>query len=207
MQSDRKVLQRARQNRVQAVRQYAGNNWIDETQREKIHVNLLSLYVQIVSRNLIAKNPRVMLSIFDRSQKPVVAAMQTWANKEIEDIRLANTLQRIVLDALFAIGICKVSLATPAEVAIGAWNIPAGEPYAQRIDLDDFVYDTHARDFSEVSYMGHRYRAPLEVIKDSVLYEKSRKELVASDDSQFNVDGDERISMLGRGYTGNDEEL
>ncbi len=208
VQSARMVKRHMRDERRAAVLHYAGGHWLSEgMQREKTFINLLDIYVNIVLRNLIAKTPRVMLSTFDRASKPAVSAMEKWVNKEIDDAKLANTLQRICLDALFSIAICKVSLATPSDAAIGAWGVGAGEPIAQRVDPDDFVCDVHARDFSEVSFIGHRYRAPIAVIKDSNLYDKSRKDLVASTDPRFNQEGDERINVLGRGYYGNDDEL
>ncbi len=188
------------------VQQYAGHHWSDEGTTEKVPVNLISLYVSVVGRNLIAKNPRVMLSTFDRSLKPTVSAMQAWANKEIEHMRLQETLQRVVVDALFSIGIAKVALATPADSASMAWNLGAGEPFAERVDLDDFVYDIHARDFGEVAYIGHRFRVPLQSVRDSSLYHRSRKDLTASDDPLYNLEGDERINVLGRGAYGGNEE-
>lgn len=207
MQSARQSLKFFRSERKAAVRQYAGAHWSEEASKEKVHVNLLSLYVSVVSRNLIAKAPRVMMSTYDRASKSTVAAMQDWANKEIEHINLANTLQRVVLDALFSIGICKVALATPGDAASLAWNVQAGSPIASRVDLDDFVYDIHARDFSEVSFIGHRYRVPLDTVRDSKLYNKSRKNLTASNDHRFNQEGDERVNVLNRGYVGDDEEM
>ncbi len=207
MQASRLVLRGARERRNRAVSFYAGPNW-GEINSQISYVNLLSLYVSIVSRKLIANNPRVLLSTFSRQDKPAVTAMNTWVNKEIEGMRLANTLQRIVLDALFSVGICKVSLATPSDSALGAWNVQAGQPYAQRVDLDDFAYDHHARDFSEASFTAHRYRVPLSTVRDdSKNYNKSRKSLTASTDERFNTQGDERINVLGRGYWGNDEEI
>ncbi len=204
----RQVLERYRVERKAAVRQYAGQHWSDNAAREKVPINLLSLYIQVVSRSLIAKNPRVMLSTFDRGMKPTVNAMQTWANKEIEDMHLANTLKRVVLDALFSIGICKTALAAPQDAALLGWNIAAGQPFTERVDLDDFVCDMHARDFSEVSFIGHRYRAPLEVVRESKIFSKRRKELTASNDPAYNREGDERIGRLGRGtYAGDYEEF
>ena len=135
--------------------------------------------------------------------------MQSWANQEIEDMNLANTLQRVVVDALFSLGICKVSLATPAESAVAAFEVAAGGVMCERVDLDDFVFDVHARDFSEVSYIGHRYRVPLELVReDSKLYTKARKDLAPSTPSPYNLEGDERISTLGKGpYAGDSEEF
>ncbi len=185
------------------VAQYAGTHWGEELPPEPIPINLISLYVGVVGRNLIPKSPRVMLSTFDRGSKPVVTAMQSWCNQEIEVMKLADTLQRIVVDALFSIGIAKVALATPPDSAGVAWNLRAGNPFCERVDLDDFVVDPHARDWNGVSFIGHRYRCPLEVAKDFF----KRKSLIATDDAQYNEPGDERISTLGRTGATDDEEF
>lgn len=210
MQRSRWVLRYFRETRREMVRQYVGFHWSEEGAYKQVPVNLLALYVSIVGRGLIAKQPRVMLSTFDKSQKPAVNAMESWVNQQIGRMNLAGTLQRVVLDALFSIGVCKVALATPADSATAGWNLRAGMPFAERVDLDDFVFDVHARDFSECSFIGHRYRAPLEVVRNSKLYSKARLDLTASDDSFYNLEGDERISVLGRGFYaggGQDEEF
>lgn len=206
MHHDRLVLRTYRANRREMVRQFVGKNYSDEGTKEPIPVNLISLYVSVVARNLIAKNPRVMLSTFNASDKPMVCAMEAWVNKEIESLRLANSIQRVVLDALFSVGIMKIALATPADAACMSWRLQAGAPFCERVDLDDFIFDTHARDFDEVSYIGHRFRPPLEVIRDSKIYSKGRKDLSASTDSPYNLEGDERISRIGRGYVASDAE-
>ncbi len=203
------MLKRFREERVQMVRQYVGAHWSEEGTQERVPVNLLALYVSIVARNLVPKDPRVMLSTFNRPLKPMVRAMEAWGNKEIEHMKLANTLQRIVIDALFSVGICKVALATPQDAALFSWNLHAGEPYAERVDLDDFVFDQHARDFTECSFIGHRYRAPKWTVTESKLFKKSqRKDIPASYDPPFNPEGDERLKQLGQQYiAGMDEEF
>lgn len=206
MRNSRRVLQMHREQRREAVRQFAGGHWSDETSIQTVPVNLLALYVQVVGRNLIAKNPRVMLSTFKRDAKPIVEAMQSWANKEIERIRFVDTLKRIVTDALFSIGIAKVCLATPEDAAQVGWGLRAGAPTVSRVDLDDFVFDCHARDFSEVCYIGHRFRVPLQVVQEDKRYNKNRKELTATEKVRFNTEGDERIDALGNTYLGGDYE-
>lgn len=208
MQRDRLSLRRFREERREMVRQYVGHHWSEEGTREKVPVNLIALYISVVARNLIAKEPRVMLSTPVRQIKAPVSAMQSWANREMQRMKLAMSLGRVVLDALFSIGICKVALAMPKDSALRGWNQRTGEPFAERVDLDDFVFDVHARDLSEVSYIGHRFRCPLEVVKESRLYNKVRKDLEASSDELFNVEGDERINVLGRSrYAANAEEF
>lgn len=206
MQRSRLVLRKVRENRTIAVRQAVGAHWSEHGSEEKVPVNLIAQYQQIVGRNLVAKNPRVNLSTFERSQKPIVSACETWVNKEIEELRLANTLQRVVVDALYSIGICKVALGTPADAARMSWNLRAGSVFAERVDLDDFVFDIHARDFQESSYIGHRFRVPLDAIRHDKAYSDLRLKLEASYDPAYNPEGDERISMLGRTFLGIDSE-
>lgn len=202
-------LRQAREERREAAKQFVGIHWSEDGAREPVPMNMLALYVSIVGRNLIAKNPRVLLSTFDKQNKPIVHAMQTWVNQRIEQIRYANTIKRVVVDALFSVGILKVALATPADSAIVGWNLLAGTPFAERVDLDDFVYDVHARDFAEAAFIGHRIRLPLEAIKGSKFYDrKVRKGLAPSTDQPYNVEGDERIGLMGRGfYSMDDEEM
>ena len=207
MRVSRKVLQRFREERTDMVRSLVGAHYSENGTREKRPMNLISNYVSVVGKRLIAKEPRVMLSTMRQEHKPTVAAMQDWVNGQIEEIEFANTEQRIIHDALFSVGIGKVCLATPADSARVGWNVDAGQPTAMRVDLDDFVFDVHARDFTEVGYIGHRYRVPLDVVKDSKIYGSNRKKLQPSRDNPYNAQGDERVSMIGRTYyASNDEE-
>lgn len=201
-------MQFFREERMRVVKHLAGHRYSSQGALKRTYVNTISLYANIVGRNLISKNPRVSLSTFDRGQKPVVTAMETWINDEFELIDFASNLQRIVLDALCSIGIAKVALATPADAANVGWGLQAGAPFIARVDLDDFVFDHHARDFSEAGFIGHRYRVPLASILDDKRYsKKARENLSASAHSPFNRQGDEKIGMIGRSYYGVDQEF
>lgn len=202
----RLVLRAPRQLRYDAVRHFVGRRWSEEGSQKIRPCNLIAQYVTIVGRKLIAHNPRVMLSTWSKKARPVVTAMQDWANKEIERICLVDTLSECVVDALFSVGICKVALATPGDAALMGWRLKAGTPFAEVVDLDDFVFDVHAKRFSECGFMGHRYRVPLSTIKESKLYSKARKDLDASSDQIYNMEGDERIGLLGRTTLASDED-
>ena len=201
-------MQFFREERMRCVRQLAGNRYSTNAALKKTYVNLISLYVNIVGRNLISKNPRAMLSTFDRSQKPAVSAAETWVNKELVRMNFAANMQRLVYDALFSCGIAKVCLATPEDAAISAWGLKAGNPYIARVDLDDFVFDHRARDFDEVMFIGHRYRAPLDVVKENPRFnKKAREKLTPNTRISYNREGDERIGEIMRDYHGYDEDL
>jgi hypothetical protein len=169
IRKDRRALQRYREERREAVRQYVGSHWSEAGSSTRVPVNLLALYVRIVSTNLIAKNPRFLLQSRDRRLAPTISAVESYGNQQLERMHLQETLQRCVVDALFSVGICKVALATPADSATMAWTLSAGTVFASTVDLDDFVFDTRARDFTEASYLGHRIRVPLDAVKDEVV--------------------------------------
>ncbi len=208
MQHARLALRTPRETRREITRNSVGRYWSDEGSPKAVPINLLGLYDRIVVPGLIGKNPRLMLSTFKQEHKPVVSALEDWVNPELERMNLARTLQRCVLDALTFVGVCKVALATPADAALLGWQRGAGQPFAERIDLDDFVFDLHARDFTEVSFIGHRYRAPIEVIRKSKMFSRERFDLAPSTDEYINPEGDERISTIGRTYlAGNSEEF
>ncbi len=209
MNRDRLALRRYREDRVDTVRRLIGAHPYDEHEARKIRpVNLTSFYMNVVGRQLCAKNPRLLLSTFDRHQRPAISTMQSWANSELDKMKFYKTQQRIVNDALMGLGIAMVSLATPADASMTGWNKHAGQAGIYRVDLDDACMDMHARDSEEFSYAAHRSRVPLEVIRDSTMYSKERKNLEPSYDSPYNLEGDERINLLGRGmFATNTEEF
>ncbi len=202
IRADRKTLEAHRVARREIVRRYAGDQYTTETSYQKRPVNFLSLYLSVLPPKLVSHDPRVCLSTFEKDYKSVVSGMELWANEEVERIGLAETLHRAVLDALIGPqGIVKVALATPSESEMRGWEVKYGQPFAQVVDLDDWVIDMHARHFSEAAYMGHRVRVPLNSLKNSDLYESiKRKQVVPNRDKQYNEPGDERIGMLGRQY-------
>jgi hypothetical protein len=201
-------MRRHREIRVSMVREYVGDHYSEEGARRRVILNLLSEYVRVVGRALVPKNPRVLYSTFDKKIRPVIKGVQKWANKEIEKMELENTLRRVVIDALFGpVGIAKICLAAPIDAACLAWNFKAGQPIMQHIDLDDFAYDVHCNDLLEAGWIAHRVRVPVEVIKDDPKnYSKQRKLIQASEDRFYNMEGDERISIISRGYYSNQEE-
>jgi hypothetical protein len=207
----RRQLQPYREQNLRFVEQYAGPNWGDMISRARSgHVNFLSLYISTMARNLVPKSPRVLLNTFSKRAVPAVSAMQSWCNQESERMGMDATLRRWVVNALFSVGILKVALSGPGDAELSGWNVKAGIPFAEVVELDDFVIDMRAKDFSRVSFVGHRYRAPLDAVrklKGARKYERLHGDMGHEDPKTFNEDGDERISELGVGDHAGDEEF
>ncbi len=202
----RLVLRPWRTWRRGCVAEYAGRNWSDSASRSPVPVNLISLYVQVVSRALLPIEPRVLFSTFREPMKKPVRAVQDRMNHDIEHRELAAEMRRCVTDGLFSVGIANVSLADPAEAATYPHLLKVGMPYLSSVDLDDFGYDVFARDFKDADWICRRYRAPIDAVKDSRYYSSARRKLEPQPITQFNRTGDERIGVLGRGYEAGQDE-
>lgn len=208
MDVSRWVAQFYRQEHMRGIRRLAGNRYSPNAETKKTYLNLISLATGIYTRSLISNNPRVMLSTFDGAQKASVSAAEAWMNMELVKQRFSETMKWVVQDSLFSIGILKVSIGTTEESAVLGWRPKAGSPLIWRVLLDDFVWDTRARSFDEVSFIGHRYRVPYEVAKNNPHFDKkARERLEVSYQIRFNKEGDERIGEIGRIHYGEDADL
>lgn len=201
MRASRRVLEYFRTQKRDAVKQFVGRHWSKDAAERTVPINTLARYVQVVSRALVPKNPRVMFTTKQREKQAAVSVMQEWVNERIEAMHFDQTLQRWAVDALYGLAVMKVALATPADAAMDGYVSPAGVPFAETVSLDDFVYDVGCRDFRQAAYMGHRFRIPLEVAKNLDYYDaRERKKLVADEPSMMNQEGDEKIQALGQGW-------
>ncbi len=201
-----KVLETYRANRREMVREYAGARWSENAARRPVPLNLLSLYVQIVGRSMISQNPRFNISTFDRAKKADVSKMEMWVNNRVEEMDLSDSLRRGVVDALFGMGVMKVALARPDDAMSSGWTIKAGMPFAEPVSLDDLLLDTYATRFSDMTWVANRYRMPRVAAEER--FGKARAgDLDDSVPRIYNPTGDERISMLGRGLYGEDQEF
>lgn len=199
-QRSREALKPFRAARLRVLKKLAGPHYSDRTVLKKRYLNLISLYLSIVPRDLVPKNHRVMMSTFDHDQKPAVSAMNAWANDEIERLGLGAVYKELVVDACIQCAIAKVSIATPADVRAYGGNVPAGSPMLSKVDLDDFVFDTQAKKISEAAFIGNRFRVAKSVVLDSKLYSsRAKKRLEASLRKSQNFEGDEQATSLVRG--------
>lgn len=206
MARNRQAMQFARQENTYAVQQYVGKHWSQGGTDERVPVNLLAQYVQVIIRNLISESPRTMLSTFQQQYRPHVSALESGVNRKLKKQNFADTAQEIAMNGLFTLGIGMVALAEPAQAANSAFKTSAGQVFWDSVDLDDFVFDLHAKKFSEASFIGHRFRAPIDAVKDSKYYTKARNKLEPSYDNPYNLEGDQRLRTLGRGQYINDQD-
>lgn len=206
MRYSRRRLLAFRQERTNAVREYVGRHYSDGGAEHRVPVNLLARFVQVMARSLVPNTPRMMLTTKVKEMVPAVSAMEEWHNKRIEEMHFAETLRRWVVDSMFCLGIIKVALGTPADAAMSGYVSPAGVPFAEIVDVDDFVFDAGSRDLRRASFAGHVLRMPYDVAMKLDYFDGAAKKWlrgsVVAGNRIATEDGDERISTVGGGYEG-----
>jgi hypothetical protein len=178
------ALEKHRRVRKLMVEHYCGS-WYDETMPQddgKILVNLMNQTARIYTVALAANNPRVLVSTPRTEALPFALRFEVNLNKLIEDMGLDKTFRSIVLDAFFCIG-CGVVMMRDTDTRFhglleseeDVWLDP-GEPWLNRVSLDDLILDMPAKELSKMRYCGHRYRADYEKVMDEPGYAKEFKD-------------------------------
>jgi len=166
-----KDLQSYRKLRTKFIENYVGSNYSDGGSKKRIPVNFMELALGIYMRKLAAKNPQVIVDTPYRSNpdlRPQALTLQIATNYLLtEKLNIIKDIRTCVLDALFSVGVCKMSLKKHSAVDIEGNQYDYGYPYISAVSLDDFIIDMNAKKIEEVSYVGNKSRVPLEYILDN----------------------------------------
>lgn len=193
--------------RMEALREYLGNNYGDENKREKVPVNLIELVINIYQQQLVARTPRALVTTHHRQLKPAAHNFGLALDQQFQEMDLRNTLWDAVLEAMFAMGIVKVGLNREEAVEIGGILHDVGAPFADVVAFDDYVVDMSVSKFEKVAYEGDRYRLPLWQIQQSSQFDESVTKHLTPDRDDRSIDdmGEDRSQSVS-GIDGSVEE-
>lgn len=204
----RKALSPFRENRLAAVKQYVGRHYGDNGPDDEVPLDLLELCVQTYKHLLAAKAPRELVNTSFKQLKPTAYLLELSVERLVEEIKLKQTLQMAVLEALFSIGIVKIGLERGGTIEIDGETHDLGQPYCDVVHLDDWVHDCTARRWGEAMYMGNRYRLPYDTVMESPnLDRKMRDKLTPTELKTQNEGGDDRTSSLSQDSGRQDSEF
>jgi len=184
IKASRDALEIHRRVRKLMVEHYCGS-WYSTTapqDGERILVNLLNQTGRIYTVAMAANNPQVLVSTPSMDNLPFARKFEVNVNKLISDMGLDQTFRAIVLDAFFCLG-CGVVMMRDTDTRFhglleseeDVWLDP-GEPWLNRVSLDDLILDMPAKELSKMRYCGHRYRADYEKVMDEPGYDKKVKD-------------------------------
>lgn len=182
IKASRDALEPFRRVRKTLVQDYVGSWYTTGVETPKTLVNLINQTARIYTVALAAHNPQVLVSTPNVANLPFARRFEVNLNKLIGDMALDQTFRAIVLDAFFCIG-CGVVMMRDTDTRFhgileseeDVWLDP-GEPWLNRVSLDDLILDMPAKELSKMRYCGHRYRADYEKVMDEPGYSKAVKE-------------------------------
>jgi hypothetical protein len=144
----------------------------DNQDRGASPLNLLHTAVTTLVPQLVSNNPRVKVGtdILIYSDYSEVLGLAT--NSLVKKIKLKNTQRKSIYDAVFLAGFVKTGLASSDDLlTMDGTDITIGQPYADRVDPDDMVLDPWAREWEAQTFIGNRYRANLDDLEQTGLYD------------------------------------
>jgi hypothetical protein len=182
IKSSRDAMEPFRRVRKELVRDYVGSWYSVDGAQNKTLVNLMNQTARIYTVALAANNPQVLVSTPRVETLPFARRFEVNLNKLISDMALDQTFRAIVLDAFFCIG-CGVVMMRDTDTRFhglleseeDVWLDP-GEPWLNRVSLDDLILDMPAKELTKMRYCGHRYRADYEKVMDEPGYSKKVKD-------------------------------
>jgi hypothetical protein len=179
MEFSTKKLRPFRRNRYDAIKSFVGKNYSDDGSSVKMPVNMVSLGVNVYLRNLISYCPAFLITTAYEDLKARAYDFELAMNHLAKEIKLGETMQTVILDALFCIGIMKVGIeySDNADEAFGVFH-DSGQPFADPVHLDNWVHDMTATVFEEVNYAGDYYRIPYDYAMESNYFDENAKKRI-----------------------------
>lgn len=182
IKSSRDALEPFRRVRKELIKDYVGSWYAESGAENKTLVNLINQTARIYVVALAANNPQVLVSTPKTESLAFARRFEVNLNKLISDMTLDKTFRAIVMDAFFCLG-CGVVMMRDTDTRFhglleseeDVWLDP-GEPWLNRVSLDDLILDMPARELTKMRYCGHRYRADYEKVMDEPGYSKKVKE-------------------------------
>lgn len=190
----RRKLMPFRERRLSMVRQFVGGAWSDGGAPDRVPVNFMEMALSIYRRQVAARAPRVMVRSKNGDHVPFADDLEIALNLAIEDMRFDDTMRRWVLEAMFGMGILKVGLAPSNQKEIMGFTHDPGQPFADVVDFEDFVFDITAKRWDQVQFCGNRYALPLEAVEDLRMFKG--KDVVRYERRTTNEQGDEKVSNM-----------
>jgi hypothetical protein len=212
IKTSREALEPFRRMRKELIRDYVGSWYSEGGARNKTLVNLMNQTARIYTVALAANNPQVMVTTPRMENLPFARRFEVNLNKLIGDMNLDKTFRAIVLDAFFCLG-CGVVMMRDTDTRFhglleseeDVWLDP-GEPWLNRVSLDDLILDMTSKELTKMRYCGHRYRADFEKAKEEPGYDKKvRAKLTPT--SKNTVDSPDFSRDIAAGTAVDDDEL
>lgn len=144
-------------------RHYSQATGYADPQSKASPINLMYAAMSTLLPNIVSNDPRVKVRTNVMEYRPYADMLELATNHLLQRMDFKSTLRLVVMDAFFLAGFIKTGLATGQNVVtIDGKDYELGEPFAERVDPDDMIFDPVARAWDEQEILGSRVRVHVE---------------------------------------------
>jgi hypothetical protein len=204
MQWSAKQLKPFQKRNEEAIRAYAGDRYGEGKNVARTPVNLLQLAINIWTRQLVSQDPRFLITTRSPELKPDSVELELAVNHLITALHFGRTMQEVVRQAMFSIGILKVGITSPYLPSASGFRSQSGDVYADSVLFEDWLHDMTARRPEEWDWCGNRYRVPYAEVMENPNFDPRVKASI-SPEIEFGI-GDATASR-GSGEDGSTEDM
>jgi hypothetical protein len=179
---------------------YGGQGGLDKPLNKM--QRLIEAYMMLTASN------RPCAHVDSKQYKQFARLFEESVNNLAIEIKLNDTRRQRNLDAFFCIGVVKLHRDKWRIETYGDVTVDPGTPTASNIPLEDWVYDTAAKKWTQIKYCADKYRLPWAVVKAGGESGKFDPEVVNMlQPTSKQGEGSDRIDRISTGEISDDDEL
>ena len=174
-----------RELRRNAYAQYVGYHYGDNASPSPVPFGLIGMMTDIYQRSILPSMPQIMCTARRKELVADAATIEADINQWIKILELEKSLRIVTLEAILApVGVLKIGLQDGGVVDLGdGIEVTSTRPFALPVTLDHLVLDMAAETWYDQTFIGNRYRMPLEKAKEVKHWDKGVRENLASRES------------------------
>jgi hypothetical protein len=179
-------LREFRSTRMTHLEMFVGHNY-GKNLRKRTYLNLLYEAVTVYSRHLAARNPTCLVVTPQAHLRGVAKDMQAALNHQMREINFGQTLQLVVLEAMFSMGVAKMGVTPEEREGVKGYLHDANQTFVDPVSFDKFFYDSSSESLESADYMGDVYQLPTDYIQRSRMFNRKSRHMAksAQKDGQF----------------------
>lgn len=202
-------LEDVRVSRRKLLKRTAGSEWYPNGADDRTPINQIAQAEGTLVQHLIGGEPRALV-VPGSSGLEALAYEQTLAlNKVSQQVGLRRKLRRLVRDAIYGIGICRIGMTMDRAVSLREiapdldeeGEVGVGRLTFEVISLENWVHDCMADTLEELEFSGHSYWVREQDL-ESHLPGVSPKDLIDEEKRWIDEQGGEMAGAISRDTDG-----
>lgn len=202
-------LEDIRNSRRRLLKRAAGSEWYPNGADERTPINQIAQAERSLVQHLIGGQPRALVVASDVSLTGPAYEQTLALNKVAEQIGLRRKLRRLVRDAVYGMGICRIGMMLDRLVPVREiapdldeeGEVGVGRLLLEVISLEAWVHDCLADTLEEKTFCGHAYWVEEDDV-EHYLPGVAKKDLLEDEKRWIDEHGSEMAGAISRGTEG-----